>query len=225
MTRTHRIERFVGVDVQCARPVAYCILDQDAAMVDAGWVQGPTLTATANDLQAEVIRKTKGRSIAIGIDAPRMPLPSPREWNWDGHATQWRPRRPSEKGHGRHCEVILKALSIANPQWTPLIGESPLWMQLGYSLFNRLQGVGDVYEVFPSASYAALSGRPSPALTVSLSHFMPGPKDMLDACVAAWTVREFVEGRGWEVGGGDRLGSIILPGTAPAQSLVMNWPS
>jgi hypothetical protein len=33
----------------------------------------------------------------------------------------------------------------------------------------------------------------------------PGPKDMLDAWIATATVREFVEGRGTEVGGGDGL--------------------
>ena len=38
-----------------------------------------------------------------------------------------------------------------------------------------------------------------------------GPKDMVDACISAMTVYEFVHGRGTEVGNGDGLGSIILP--------------
>ena len=54
----------------------------------------------------------------------------------------------------------------------------------------------------------------------------PGPKDMLDAWVAAATVREFVEGRGAEVGGGDGLGTIVLPRPIrePAIDEVMRWP-
>mgnify|MGYP005849327221 CR=1 FL=1 len=38
-----------------------------------------------------------------------------------------------------------------------------------------------------------------------------GVKDMLDASVAAITVFEFVKGHGCEVGGGDGLGTILLP--------------
>jgi hypothetical protein len=54
----------------------------------------------------------------------------------------------------------------------------------------------------------------------------PGPKDMLDAWIAAATVREFVEGRGTEVGGGDGLGTIILPRLLPEPVIkeVLEWP-
>ena len=53
-----------------------------------------------------------------------------------------------------------------------------------------------------------------------------GPKDMLDAWVAAATVREFEESRGTEVGGGDGLGTIILPRPLPEPVIdeVMEWP-
>jgi len=47
----------------------------------------------------------------------------------------------------------------------------------------------------------------------------------LDAVVAALTVREFKSGRGTEVGGGDGLGTIVLP--RPVQNpiqAVLNWP-
>jgi hypothetical protein len=49
---------------------------------------------------------------------------------------------------------------------------------------------------------------------------------MLDACVAAVTVRELVLGRGCEVGGGDGLGSIVLP-RAPSLGRargLLDWP-
>lgn len=49
---------------------------------------------------------------------------------------------------------------------------------------------------------------------------------MLDAWVAAATVREFHGGRGIEVGGGDGLGAIILPRPLPEPVIeeVICWP-
>ena len=49
---------------------------------------------------------------------------------------------------------------------------------------------------------------------------------MLDAWVAAATVREFVAGNGAEVGGGDGLGTIILPRPLPDPVVkeVLVWP-
>ena len=63
-------------------------------------------------------------------------------------------------------------------------------------------------------------------LGIDFSACKPGPKDMLDSWVAAATVREFVEGRGTEVGGGDGLGTIILPRPLPEPVIdeVLRWP-
>jgi len=48
---------------------------------------------------------------------------------------------------------------------------------------------------------------------------------MIDARVAAVSVREFVEGRGTEVGGGDGLGTKILPRPLPEPVIneVLMW--
>jgi hypothetical protein len=53
------------------------------------------------------------------------------------------------------------------------------------------------------------------------------PKDMMDRWIAAATAREFVEGRGTEVGGGDGLETIILPLPLPKPVIaeVLKWPS
>ena len=52
------------------------------------------------------------------------------------------------------------------------------------------------------------------------------PKDMLDAAIGALTVREFEAGRGCEVGGGDGLGTIILPRPIPEPiEAVLTWPA
>ena len=50
---------------------------------------------------------------------------------------------------------------------------------------------------------------------------------MLDALVAAATVKEFVNGRGTEIGGGDGLGTIIIPRplSDPVIKEVLEWPS
>jgi hypothetical protein len=50
---------------------------------------------------------------------------------------------------------------------------------------------------------------------------------MIDSWVAAATLREFAEGRGDEVGGGDGLGTIILPRPLPDPVImeVLLWPA
>lgn len=98
-------------------------------------------------------------------------------------------------------------------------------MQLGFALFASLVERVRVYEVFPSASYALLEGGSPLRIGVRLNEFAQGPKDMLDAYVAAATVREFVQGRGCAVGGGDGLGQIILPRPLPKPiEEVLRWP-
>ena len=111
-------------------------------------------------------------------------------------------------------------------QWTPLESEAPQWMQLGFKFFSVLENGATVYEAFPSASYRLLQGQTDVRINADFSACSPGPKDMLDAWVAAATVREFVGGRGAEVGGGDGLGTIILPRPLPEPVIweVMAWP-
>ena len=64
------------------------------------------------------------------------------------------------------------------------------------------------------------------AVTVDFAAFADGPKDVVDACVAAVTVREFEAGRGFAVGGGDGLGAIVLPRPPESglDSAVLRWP-
>lgn len=97
-------------------------------------------------------------------------------------------------------------------------------MQLGVDLFELLQSDYRVYEVFPSASYKQFELAPPVRIGIRLSDFAAGPKDMLDAYVAAATVREFELGAGCSVGGGDGLGEIILPRRLDVVSPVLTWP-
>ncbi|MBL7177381.1 MAG: hypothetical protein ISS66_16280 [Desulfobacteraceae bacterium] len=92
-----------------------------------------------------------------------------------------------------------------------MLSKAPAWMRFGFILFRTLENYPQVYEVFPSASYYMLENGRDLNIRLNFSKFAPGPRDMLDACVAAATVREFIQGRGEQVSGGDGLGTIILP--------------
>ena len=176
---------------------------------------------------ADLIKGLQSSSwIAVGIDAPRMPLIAKRQWYWNRSRRRW-VKRGSQKGCGRHCEIVISAHRLANPQWTPLEAAVPEWMNLGFKFYSALEGVAKVHEVFPTASYALLQGNTDVRINANFSACKPGPKDMLDAWVAAATVREFVEGRGTEVGGGDGLGTITLPRPLPEPVIkeVLLWPS
>ena len=74
-----------------------------------------------------------------------------------------------------------------------------------------MKNFDNVFEVFPSASYNMLKDDRDVKVTINFANFSQGPKDMIDACVAAMTVYEFIHSPGTEVGNGDGLGSIILP--------------
>jgi predicted nuclease with RNAse H fold len=100
-------------------------------------------------------------------------------------------------------------------------------MLLGFKLFSTLDDYATAYEVFPTASYTSLYGNSDVRINADFSECKPGPKDMLDAMVAAVTVREFVAGNSVEVGGGDDLGTIILPRPLPDRVIkeVLEWPT
>lgn len=214
-----------GVDVQLARGLAWVALRADGRLLDGGWVDcREDGVRTARALR-EVLRTAAGKqALVVGIDAPRQPLTTPREWYWDGRKAQWRPRRESEAGAGRHCEVVVSALGLGRPQYTRGAKESPAWMRLGFALFEELAKEATVHEVFPSASYSLLAkeGERLP-VPVPVAACARGPKDILDAAMAAATVREYARGKGSAVGGGDGLGTIVLP--KPVKGLAGNVPA
>jgi predicted nuclease with RNAse H fold len=220
---------FLGLDVQSSKGCPFVVLDSQLNSVDSGWIEGPSRAEKCSNFLEEIERISSrlACSLAIGIDSPRQPLPASRPFYWNRKRKKWRARRGDEAGYGRHCEVVVSVLKLANPQWTPLRGQCPQWMMLGFDLFTALQGRTEVFEVFPTATYSVLQGNTELKVRIDLAHFSHGPKDMLDACAAALTVREFTAGRGCEVGGGDRLGTIILPADLTEKQWkcpVHNWP-
>lgn len=200
------IEYFAGVDVQISRGCCYYVLDRDKNYVKNGWIKD-NIPQSFRKLFIEISDNDFSK-IAIGIDAPRMPIKKLRQRSFDKKNNSWI-ETPDEK-LGRECEVIIKSFNIANPQWTRTHAESPDWMKLGFEIFSALKDFPFVYEVFPSASYIMLKDE-NIHFELSLNNFVAGVKDMLDASVGAITVHEFINERGCQVGGEDGLGTIVLP--------------
>ena len=218
-------EIFVGVDVQVRRGCPWYAISADGRHIESGWL--PSRDRAPERLADVVARLSAGAParVAVGIDAPRMPLPARREWSWSGKRGAWS-RTASAVGVGRHCEVVIAAQRLANPQWTPQIENAPEWMRLGFALFARVADFSHVHEVFPSAAYRQLAMDDTAQLCINFAAFLPGPKDMLDAALGALVVRDYLAGRGCAVGGGDGLGTIILPRPLSAtHPLLHTWPS
>jgi hypothetical protein len=218
---------FIGIDVGQSE-CALCFLDRSGVVLATDWAEGRTPSEVVHSTRERADLMAGGsKDVHIGIDAPRQCLLRPRKWYWDSHSGEWRPRKRHEKGHGRHCEVVVAALKLAKPQWTPLSKAAPKWMHVGFDLFKKLAPLGQTYEVFPSASYRQLKEDRETRINLSFAAFAHGPKDMLDACVAATTTREFCLGRGSEVGGGDDLGTIVLPRPidGPYPEELLCWPA
>jgi len=213
---------FIGIDISERRGCSIAAIDQSGRSLGCRWS-----TSEVDDVVGSVRLLTRdGTGIDIGIDSPRRPADVGRKWYWDRRTLGWRPRLPGEQGWGRHCEVVVSVMKLANPQWTPPEAAAPGWMRLGFSLFAALEGLGEVHEVFPTASYAQLAESAEARLEMSFYGSAKGRKDVLDAYIGALTVLEYKIGNGFAVGGGDDLGTIVLPRpvlNAPADLCV--WPS
>ncbi len=222
---------FVGIDVQERRPSAYTALDADGVSVATGWleVERPAEARRAARRLVEELSADADR-IVVGIDAPRQPLAESRVHYWDRPKRRWREARSGDKGFGRHCEVVVKALGLGNPQWTPVDALCPPWMRLGFALFEGASEAAQTLEIFPTASLSLLDQTRQPRITIDFAGFAAGRRDMLDALIGAATVREYCQGRGAFVGGGDGTGCIILPRPIPSELTgegiggVLEWP-
>lgn len=213
-------EYFVGIDVQSKRDCSYAISDQNGYLRESGWFNDNHF------IFSKLQKLSINGKLYVGIDAPRMALDSPRQWYWVGRQKKWRQKKKKDKGYGRHCEIVVSAHKLASPQWTPFFDNAPPWMRKGFELYKQLGVFFATFEVFPTASYSLLNGKKNVNLQIDFSACSPGPKDMMDAFVSSVTVREFVHGKGTEVGNGDSLGSIVLPCTLsnPLIAEVLSWP-
>ncbi len=119
---------YVGVDVQMNRGCSCAVLDSELMPYHSEWLLSPDrIRSLVSELLEHFDR------VAVGIDAPRCPLPKPREYYWRDR--RWRLRQPEDQGRGRHCEVVVASLRLGNPQYTPLAGDCPDWMELASHYF------------------------------------------------------------------------------------------
>lgn len=212
--------QFIGIDTSEKRGCAMAAIDEAGRSTGSRWS-----TCDVADVVAAVRALAREQPVVIGIDSPRLPLDQLRSWYWNRKAEDWRPRKDTEQGWGRHCEVVVSSLGLATPQWTRPLNVTPGWMRFGFQLFEALESIGPVHEVFPTASYSQLRDAHEPLLQFPFSGFAGGPKDLLDAYVAAVTISEYEKGRGSSVGGGDLLGNIVLPRpVSSTPTALFAWP-
>ncbi len=70
---------FVGIDIQIRRNCCYAVIDSGGTLVSSGWFSNPETDAI------NLLKKwNESAQIEVGIDAPRMPLISKRQWYWRG---------------------------------------------------------------------------------------------------------------------------------------------
>ena len=100
---------FMGIDVQIRRPCAFAVVDSAGVVVDSGWFEDP------GDFALKVKVRWGRESLSIGVDACRFFLRKPRAWYWNGKVRRWREKKAGERGWGRHCEVVIKALGWETP--------------------------------------------------------------------------------------------------------------
>lgn len=148
---------YIGIDPTAGqRPFAYAALDGNLRLLALG--QGEL---------DEVLAFLAGqRQAIVAISSPRQPnqglmdRPEVRE-------SLSPPPRPGRWTNFRLCEYLLRQHNIIIPQTASQAEDCPRWMQMGFILYRRLQGLSyhlwpkedlahQYLEVYPHASYTVL---------------------------------------------------------------------
>jgi hypothetical protein len=89
------------------------------------------------------------------------------------------PPRPGRWRDDRMVEYLLRQRNISSPQTTASLEACPNWMQMGFTLFRRLEGLG--YRTYPAegATHQSLEVYPHACFTVMLGQ-APFPKHTLE---------------------------------------------
>jgi len=66
---------YIGIDIQIRRNCCYAVIDNTGILIDSGWFSDDEVDAV--DL---LKRLSKSGQTYVGIDTPRMPLVSKRQW-------------------------------------------------------------------------------------------------------------------------------------------------
>lgn len=188
---------------------------------DGGFVPPAEFITTAENLcdRISAIRRDAEEQVLVSIDAPRCYLTSPRKWRLHERGGRW-VSNPNEKGYGRHSDVLIRFLELANPIWTPVASDPQPWITFGQEVFAMCAAAGfTAIECFPSASYRCLGQMSGHTLAIPGEMFRTVQRDyykfiphIFDACVAAYTAELYRSGSATELGGGDGYGAIVVPG-------------
>jgi hypothetical protein len=151
---------FIGIDPTAGqRPFAYAMLDSNLRLLAMGH----------GELD-EVLAFVAGqRQAVVAVSAPRLPnqglMDRPEVRN------QLNPQpRPGRWTNFRLAEFLLRQHNISSYQTPAKEEDCPNWMQVGFHLYRRLEGLGyslypssestrQVLEVYPHASYTILLGQ------------------------------------------------------------------
>jgi predicted nuclease with RNAse H fold len=196
----------VGVDVQGDELIV-------AFRREGLFIPPARVVATAEEVRdhALQLRQDAQEQVVVAVDAPRRYLAAPRLWRLNNAGVWVATNLPS----GRHCEIIVRRLKLANPQWTPPATQPIPWITLGQQVFTVCEAAGlTTIECFPTASYTRFGQMDNIDLHIPGRMFAHSrlAHDILDACVAAMTADLFTAGQATELGGSDGYGTIVVPG-------------
>jgi predicted nuclease with RNAse H fold len=187
----------VGVDVQGDELIV--AFRRDGSFLPPGRVAATAVEVRDHALQ---LRQDAQERVLVAIDAPRRYLAAPRLWRLNNGGVWVVANLPS----GRHCEIIVRRLGLANPLWTPPATQPIPWITLGQQLFTVCEAAGfTTIECFPTASYTCFGQMNNIILNIPGEMFAHSrlAHDILDACVAALTADLFLAGNATELGGDD----------------------
>jgi hypothetical protein len=104
---------FVGIDISHTRGSAWAALGGDRARIGSGWVDpSDSIARTAEQLATAFERLAPLKACTVAIDAPRGPIQTRRKVRWISRHGWVRSEAPLL---GRHAEVVIRALNLANP--------------------------------------------------------------------------------------------------------------
>ena len=150
---------FIGIDPTAGkRPIAYSALDENLGMLALGKGSMDDVLAFIAGQQQAVVAVCAPRSPSIGL----MERPEIRDQLSP-------PPRPGRWTHYRLVEYQLRQRHISTYQTPNTAEKCPMWMQIGFAIYRRLEGLGFqnfpageshhvVLEVYPHACYTVLLG-------------------------------------------------------------------
>lgn len=150
---------YIGIDPTAgARPLTYAALNGSLDLVALG-------QADLNDTLAFVAGQ---RQALVAVSAP--PRPNQRLMENAGMRARLNPPpRPGRWGDFRVAEYLLRRRHISCPKTPSKEADCPTWMQRGFQLYHRLEGLGCAaypartmlqwVEVYPHACYSVLLGQ------------------------------------------------------------------